>query len=184
MARSERTERGFTLIELMVILLIIAIVMGIAVPLLLGATSSAKNRVARSVVVATVTASEHVYREYGGFPTSWTSADWREALAAAIPSTISLTTSAATASQQVSYDATTDYFAAAARAGSGSSSQCFVAVYDPVPGSYGWGTQGGEFITHEATPASGCSASSAIDLSGYQPIVSSPKINGYYGSSS
>ncbi len=44
----EGEEAGFTLIELMVVLLIMAILIAIAIPTFLGVTSSAKNRAAQS----------------------------------------------------------------------------------------------------------------------------------------
>ena len=44
----ERTDDGFTLIELMVVLLVLAILLAIAIPAYLGVTSSAANRAAQS----------------------------------------------------------------------------------------------------------------------------------------
>ena len=44
----ERDEKGFTLIELMVVVLIIAIILAIAVPTFLGARERANNRAAQS----------------------------------------------------------------------------------------------------------------------------------------
>jgi len=190
MTQASRSERGFTLVELLVVLLVIAILAGIAIPLLLGATNSAQNRVARSVVVATVVATERVYHEYGDFPATWSTSDWRAALASALPSTITLTTGSPTSAQQVSYDAATDYFAAAADSGSGG--QCAVAVYDPVPGTNSWGSQGGTFVAQVAVSSpSACSAQLAdetdssggylIPSSSWAPIVGSSKIMGYTG---
>ena len=46
--RMERDERGFTLIELMVVVLIIAILIAVAIPTFLGMRTRAQNRAAQS----------------------------------------------------------------------------------------------------------------------------------------
>lgn len=46
--RDERDDRGFTLIELMVVVLIIAILIAIAIPTFLGARTKAQDRAAQS----------------------------------------------------------------------------------------------------------------------------------------
>src|SRR5579872_6103609 len=51
----EGLEGGFTLIELMVVLLIIAILLAIAIPTFLGVTGSAKDRSAQSTDTNAVT---------------------------------------------------------------------------------------------------------------------------------
>lgn len=48
MEHEDRDDRGFTLIELMVVVLIIAILLAIAVPTFLGARERANNRAAQS----------------------------------------------------------------------------------------------------------------------------------------
>lgn len=58
--RAERDERGFTLIELMVVVLIIAILIAIAIPTFLGARTKAQDRAAQSDLrTALVTAQAH-----------------------------------------------------------------------------------------------------------------------------
>ncbi len=58
----ETTEGGFTLIELMVVLLIIAILLAIAIPSFLGLTSSANDRAAQSNLTNAVTEAASQYQ--------------------------------------------------------------------------------------------------------------------------
>jgi prepilin-type N-terminal cleavage/methylation domain-containing protein len=55
-------EAGFTLIELMVVLLIIAILLAIAIPTFLGVTSGANDRAAQSNLTNALTESQAVYQ--------------------------------------------------------------------------------------------------------------------------
>jgi len=55
-------EAGFTLIELMVVLLILAILMAIAIPTFLGVTGSANNRAAQSDLANALTAVTSFYQ--------------------------------------------------------------------------------------------------------------------------
>lgn len=57
-------ERGFTLIELMVVVLIIAILIAIAVPTFLGAQDRARNRAAQSELRNALTAAEALATDY------------------------------------------------------------------------------------------------------------------------
>ena len=62
--RLRRTEdEGFTLIELMVVVLIIAILLAIAIPTVLGARSRAQNRAAESQLRNALTAEKTVYTD-------------------------------------------------------------------------------------------------------------------------
>ena len=56
--RRERDDEGFTLIELMVVLLIIAILMAIAIPTFLGARNTANARAAQSDLTNALTAEQ------------------------------------------------------------------------------------------------------------------------------
>ncbi len=58
-------EAGFTLIELMVVLLIIAILLAIAIPTFLGVTSGANERAAQSNLTNAVTESAAIYQNTG-----------------------------------------------------------------------------------------------------------------------
>src|SRR3984957_10647063 len=55
-------EAGFTLIELMVVLLIIAILLAIAIPTFLGVTGSANDRAAQSNLTSALTEASAVYQ--------------------------------------------------------------------------------------------------------------------------
>src|ERR1700680_3667238 len=59
--RLERDEEGFTLIELMVVVLIIAILLAIAIPSFLGARTRAQDRAAQSNIRNAFTAEKTIY---------------------------------------------------------------------------------------------------------------------------
>ena len=60
-ARLDRGEEGFTLIELMVVVLIIAILLAIAIPSFLGARSKAQDRASQSNARNALTAEKTYY---------------------------------------------------------------------------------------------------------------------------
>ena len=62
-ARRDDGERGFTLIELMVVVLIIAILIAIAIPTFLGARQRAQNRAAQSSLRNGLTAAKTIYTD-------------------------------------------------------------------------------------------------------------------------
>ena len=62
-ARSRDQEEGFTLIELMVVVLIIAILIAIAIPTFLGARARAQDRAAQSDLRNGLTAEKTVYTD-------------------------------------------------------------------------------------------------------------------------
>ena len=59
-------DQGFTLIELMVVVLIIAILIAIAIPTFLGAQDRARDRSAQSDLRNAVTAAKTVATDHGG----------------------------------------------------------------------------------------------------------------------
>lgn len=61
-----RDERGFTLIELMIVVLIIAILLAISIPTFLGAQNRARDRSAQSDLRNAVTAAKTVSTDHAG----------------------------------------------------------------------------------------------------------------------
>ena len=69
-------EEGFTLIELMVVVLIIAILLAIAIPTFLGARERANDRAAQSSLRNALTAAKTIYTD---------SQNYQDATAASLP---------------------------------------------------------------------------------------------------
>lgn len=65
-----REDKGFTLIELMVVVLIIAILLAIAIPTFLGAQNKAKDRSAQSSARNALTNAKVLYADAGVYATS------------------------------------------------------------------------------------------------------------------
>jgi type IV pilus assembly protein PilA len=63
MQRRREEESGFTLIELMVVVLIIAILIAIAIPTFLGARQRANNRAAQSSLRNALTAAKTIFTD-------------------------------------------------------------------------------------------------------------------------
>jgi prepilin-type N-terminal cleavage/methylation domain-containing protein len=63
----EGLEEGFTLIELMVVLLIIAILLAIAIPTFLGVTNSASDRAAQSNLTNGLTEAKAIYQNNSSY---------------------------------------------------------------------------------------------------------------------
>ncbi len=62
------TKKGFTLIELMIVVVIIGILAALAIPRFLAASKKAKISEARTMLKQIYTAAETYYQENGGFP--------------------------------------------------------------------------------------------------------------------
>jgi len=65
-----RTQHGFTLVELLSIVLIMAILMGITIPVMRGAYSRAKVARAKSDIAKLEAAAEQYKNDYGSYPAS------------------------------------------------------------------------------------------------------------------
>jgi type IV pilus assembly protein PilA len=65
--RNDSDEEGFTLIELMVVVLIIAILLAIAIPTFLGAQDRARDRAAQSNLRNGITAAKTIATDSDGF---------------------------------------------------------------------------------------------------------------------
>ncbi|MBV8385305.1 MAG: prepilin-type N-terminal cleavage/methylation domain-containing protein [Acidimicrobiia bacterium] len=65
--RRHEGEEGFTLIELMVVVLIIAILIAIAIPTFLGARQRAQNRAAQSSLRNALTAAKTMYTDTNSY---------------------------------------------------------------------------------------------------------------------
>lgn len=70
MAEEEGAESGFTLIELMVVLLIMAILLAIAIPTFLGVKGGAQDRAAQSDLTNGLTSAKAIYAAQGSYPTA------------------------------------------------------------------------------------------------------------------
>jgi len=68
-AEEEGAESGFTLIELMVVLLIMAILMAIAIPTFLGVRSGAQDRSAQSDLTNAIISGKTIITNQGAYPT-------------------------------------------------------------------------------------------------------------------
>src|SRR5581483_10480318 len=135
MRRRHENEEGFTLIELMVVVLIIAILIAIAIPTFLGARTRANNRAAQSSLRNALTAAKTLFTDNN----SYANAD-ATALSAVEPSlTFAGSATASTGAKMVSVDpVSATQWAAAVLSASGT---CYYIDQSNGPGTqFGSGT--------------------------------------------
>jgi len=165
--RLQREDKGFTLIELMVVVLIIAILIAIAIPTFLGARRRAQDRAAQSSLRNTVTAAKTVFTDNESYCDASTCAT------PSVPATkltngepsLQFKDSATSSTQAVevsvdSTDANTFYGAAYSKSG-----KCWFVRDVAGPGST---TIGGTFwaVDNSGTTAN-CTGANAAAASGY-----------------
>jgi type IV pilus assembly protein PilA len=156
-ARRGEDERGFTLIELMVVVLIIAILIAIAIPTFLGAKSRAQDKSAQSSLRNALTNAKGIYTD---------SEDYANATAAALlaaePSLSFVTPS--TGPKEVSVTSpSASTFVAASRSKSG---KCY-AIADNINGP-------GTMFMLVANTGGTCSGAAAQGLDDATLITSPP----------
>ena len=126
----EEGEAGFTLIELMVVVLIIAILLAIAIPTFLGARKRANDRAAQSSLRNSLTAAKTIYTD----TQKYTDATPAELNAQEPNIKHEAADTPSTDFKQVSVATTTDSFAAAAKSASGT---CFFIKESGAGTKYG-----------------------------------------------
>jgi type IV pilus assembly protein PilA len=101
-------EGGFTLIELMVVVLIIAILIAIAIPTFLGARTRAQDRAAQASLRNALVAAKSIYTDTQDYTKATTPASGTDPLAGVEPSLTYKTSSVlSTGQNDISNDATT-----------------------------------------------------------------------------
>ena len=128
--RHEREDEGFTLIELMVVVLIIAILLAIAIPTFLGARERAQDRAAQSNLRNAYTAAKSIYTDNETYTDATTTA-----LEGSEP-TMTFVTGASTDAKMISVATSANIFVGVAKSKSG---RCYF-IKEVVPTSVGGAT--------------------------------------------
>jgi type IV pilus assembly protein PilA len=128
LAQDGKHEEGFTLIELMVVVMIIAVLLAIAIPTFLGSQNKAKDRSAQSSLRNTVTAAKTIYTD----STDYTKADTATLLASEPSLAFNAAGTASADPKTVSVSSTATVFYAAAKSASGT---CYYIKDDVAAGT-------------------------------------------------
>jgi type IV pilus assembly protein PilA len=135
LAPDQDRDGGFTLIELMVVVMIIAVLLAIAIPTFLGSQNKAKDRAAQSALRNTVTAAKSIYADSADYSKATDVAlELGEPAIAYVPAATA-STDAKTVSVSFTASPATVFYAASKSA----SGTCFY-VKDDVTASTGNGT--------------------------------------------
>ncbi len=135
LAHRRQHDEGFTLIELMVVVMIIAVLLAIAIPTFLGSQNKAKDRSAQSSLRNTVTAAKTIFAEGSDYSKATDVAlELGEPSIAFVPAATA-STEAKTVSVNFSASPATVFYAAAKSA----SGTCFF-IRDDVTAATGTGT--------------------------------------------
>jgi type IV pilus assembly protein PilA len=127
-------DAGFTLIELMVVLLILAILLAIAIPTFLGVTKSANDRAAQSNLNTALTNAKALYQSQGQSYTNTTvsnATNFATSLQSAEPA-LTFTTSSSASQANVSVQVSSDGNGIVLAAYSKSSHNCWLVVDNPA----------------------------------------------------
>lgn len=153
--RRKDSDEGFTLIELMVVVLIIAILIAIAIPTFLGARSRAQDKSAQSSLRNSLTAAKTVYTDSEDYTTANATA-----LTAVEPSLTFGDSTVSGQPKEVSVEATPQVIVMAALSKSGT---CFVIRDDLTPNSKKPGTTFSTIPTGACTPTAAMETSATAD---------------------
>jgi len=160
--RMLREDKGFTLIELMVVVLIIAILIAIAIPTFLGARKRAQDRAAQTSLRNTVTAAKTVFTDNENYQDATASSNAK--LVAGEPSlqfkANNVSSTSPTEVSVIATDANTFFAAAYSKAG-----KCWYTrdVAGPANTTIG----GTMWAVNNSGTTSNCTADAASTASGY-----------------
>lgn len=173
--RRDREDEGFTLIELMVVVLIIAILLAIAIPTFLGARNTANARAAQSNLRNALTAEQTEWTNTQAFSSTATTMT-------GIESSLTWQTTASTAENQIAVT-TADNGLAVVMTAEGKDGNCWsiAQINDPNPVT---GTTGpdGTYYAKSTAPSGGCTTPSYPSAAATQGSAATGSGSGWYSS--